>query len=145
MSCGIVGSGPGFGDKEIVAAGGTNIGNARDYVEIYNIANNEWRTAQPLPQTLLGAATVQYQASVNIIISRGHQVEKGVSQHLQGDTSCDHRKAFVDIQVGSFSYQPGIYTVGHPLANLCWALQFLNIQPSKVYSTDPGGTKPVFN
>ena len=65
MSCGLVGSGPGFGDKEIVVAGGTNIGNARDYVEIFNIANNVWRTAQPLPQTLLGAATVQYQAMLH--------------------------------------------------------------------------------
>ena len=49
--------------KEIVAAGGTNIGNAQDYVEIYNIDDDIWRIANPLPQTLLGAATVQYQAS----------------------------------------------------------------------------------
>ena len=62
LSCGIVNANNGTG-KEIVAAGGTNIGNARDYVEIYNIDSNVWRTASPLPQTLLGAATVQYQAS----------------------------------------------------------------------------------
>ena len=48
---------------EIVAAGGTDIGTARDYVEIYNIEGDVWRIATPLPQTLLGAATVQYQAS----------------------------------------------------------------------------------
>jgi len=70
MSCGLVGSGPGFGDKEIVVAGGTNIGNARDYVEIFNIANNVWRTAQPLPQTLLGAATVQYQDTFILVGGR---------------------------------------------------------------------------
>ena len=60
LSCGIVNANNGTG-KEIVAAGGTDIGNARDYVEIYNIDGNVWRIANPLPQTLLGAATVQYQ------------------------------------------------------------------------------------
>ena len=62
LSCGIVNANSGTG-REIVAAGGTDIGSARDYVEIYNIDGNVWRTANPLPQTLLGAATVQYQAS----------------------------------------------------------------------------------
>ena len=62
LSCGIVNANSGTG-KEIVAAGGTNIGTARDYVEIYNIEGDVWRIATPLPQTLLGAAAVQYQAS----------------------------------------------------------------------------------
>ena len=62
LSCGIVNANTGTG-KEIVAAGGTNVGTARDYVEIYNIEGDVWRIATPLPQTLLGAATVQYQAS----------------------------------------------------------------------------------
>ena len=60
LSCGIVNANNGTG-KEIVAAGGTNIGNARDYVEIYSIDGNVWRIANPLPQTLLSAATLQYQ------------------------------------------------------------------------------------
>ena len=62
LSCGIVNANNGTG-KEVVAAGGTNIGNARDYVEIYNIDGNVWRIANPLPQTLLGAATLQYQVT----------------------------------------------------------------------------------
>ena len=61
LSCGVVDANNGAG-KEIVAAGGTNIGSAQDYVEIYNIDDDIWRIAKPLPQTLLGAATVQYQA-----------------------------------------------------------------------------------
>ena len=61
LSCGIVTANNGTG-REIVAAGGTNIGTARDYVEIYNIDGDLWRIATPLPQTLLGAATIQYQA-----------------------------------------------------------------------------------
>ena len=62
LSCGVVNANSATG-KEIVAAGGTNIGNAQDYVEIYNMDNDVWRIANPLPQTLLGAAAVQYQAS----------------------------------------------------------------------------------
>ena len=62
LSCGIVNANSGTG-MEIVAAGGTDIGTARDYVEIYNIEGDVWRIATPLPQTLLGAATVQYQVS----------------------------------------------------------------------------------
>ena len=63
LSCGLVNANSGSG-MEIVAAGGTDIGTARDYVEIYNIEGDVWRIATPLPQTLLGAATVKYQASV---------------------------------------------------------------------------------
>ena len=37
------------------------------------------------------------------------------------------------------------YNVRRSLANLRCALFVLKIQPSKVYSTDPGGSKPVFN
>ena len=65
--------------KEIVAAGGTNIGSAQDYVEIYNIDDDIWRIAKPLPQTLLGAATVQYQASKKadqLNLQCGHMCKK---------------------------------------------------------------------